>query len=39
MDALHTGTLNDAQRETVQPLHMGILALAEDGNGSRLQTV
>jgi hypothetical protein len=39
VDALHTGTLNDAQRETVQALRMGILALAQDGNGSRAQTV
>jgi hypothetical protein len=29
VDALHAGTLNDAQRETVQALRMGILALAE----------
>jgi hypothetical protein len=39
VDALHIGTLNDAQRETVQALRMGILALAQDGNGSRAQTV
>jgi site-specific recombinase XerD len=43
VDALHTGTLNDAQRETAQALRAGILALAEGptlsgiegGNGSQ----
>jgi hypothetical protein len=39
VDALHIGTLNDAQRETVQALRMGILALAQDGNGSRAPAV
>lgn len=34
VDALHAGTLNDAQRETVQALRAGILAMAEGGNGS-----
>ena len=34
VDALHAGTLNDAQRETVQALRTGILALAESSNGS-----
>jgi hypothetical protein len=42
VDALHAGTLNDAQRETVQALRAGILAtfaslsagLAESSNGS-----
>jgi hypothetical protein len=29
VDALHAGTLNDAQRETVQALRAGILALTE----------
>ena len=33
-DALHAGTLNDAQRETVQALRAGILAIAGNGNGS-----
>jgi hypothetical protein len=37
VDALHAGTLNDAQRETVQALRAGLLALAEDGNGARTQ--
>ena len=32
VDALHAGTLNDAQRETVQALRTGILALAENNN-------
>jgi hypothetical protein len=35
VDALHAGTLNNAQRETAQALRTGILALAENGNGSR----
>ncbi len=47
VDALHAGTLNDAQRETVQALRAGILAtfaslsagLAENGNGSRAPAV
>jgi hypothetical protein len=47
VDTLHTGTLNDAQRETVQALRTGILAtfgslsagLAEGGNGSRPEAV
>ena len=34
VDALHAGTLNDAQRETVQALRAGILAMTEGGNGS-----
>jgi site-specific recombinase XerD len=42
VDALHAGTLNDAQRETIQALRAGILAtfaslsagLAEENNGS-----
>jgi len=34
VDSLHTGTLNDAQRETVQALRVGILAMAEGGNGN-----
>jgi hypothetical protein len=29
VDALYAGTLNDAQRETVQALRTGILAMAE----------
>jgi integrase len=39
VDALHAGTLNDGQRETVQALRTGILALAKGGNGSRAQAV
>jgi site-specific recombinase XerD len=39
VDALHTGTLNDSQRETVQALRAGILALAGNGNGSRAKAV
>jgi integrase len=39
VDALHAGTLNDVQRETVQALRAGILALAEDGSKSRAQAV
>jgi site-specific recombinase XerD len=39
VDALHAGMLNDAQRETVQALRAGILALAEGGNGSRPKAV
>jgi hypothetical protein len=39
VDALHAGTLNDSQRETVQALHVGILALAGGGNGSQTQAV
>jgi hypothetical protein len=34
VDALHAGTLNDGQRETVQALRAGILALAKDDNPS-----
>ena len=29
VEALHAGTLNDTQRETVQALRTGILAMAE----------
>jgi hypothetical protein len=29
VDALHDGTLNETQRETVHALRLGILALAE----------
>jgi hypothetical protein len=29
VDALHDGTLNESQRETVHALHIGILAMAE----------
>jgi hypothetical protein len=29
VDSLHTGTLNEAQREAAQVLHIGILALVE----------
>jgi len=39
VDALHAGTLNDAQRETVQALRAGILAVAQSDNGSRAQAV
>ena len=39
VDALHAGTLNDAQRETVQALRAGILAIAQGDNGSRAQAV
>jgi hypothetical protein len=39
VDALHAGTLNDAQRETVQALRAGILALAENGNVSEAQAI
>lgn len=39
VDALHAGTLNDAQRETVQALRTGILSLAGGGNGSKTQAV
>ena len=39
VDALHAGTLNDTQRETVQALRIGILALAESGDGSRARAV
>jgi hypothetical protein len=39
VDALHAGTLNDAQRQTAQALRAGILALAEEGNGSRAAAV
>jgi hypothetical protein len=35
VDAMHAGTLNDAQRETVQALRTGILALAGNDNGSK----
>ncbi|MCL7453710.1 MAG: hypothetical protein M8467_11760 [Anaerolineae bacterium] len=35
VDALHAGTLNDSQRETVQALRAGILAIAQGDNGSR----
>jgi len=46
VDALHSGTLNDAQRETMQALRAGILAtfaslsasMAEGGNGSARPT-
>jgi hypothetical protein len=34
VDALHAGTLNDSQRETVRALRASILALAEGGNRS-----
>lgn len=34
VDSLHAGTLNDAQRETVQALRAGILAMAGNSNGS-----
>ncbi len=45
VDSLHTGTLNDGQRETLQALRAGILAtfaslsagMAEGGNGSARQ--
>jgi hypothetical protein len=37
VDALHAGTLNDTQRETVQALRAGILAMALADNGSRAQ--
>lgn len=37
VDALHAGTLNDAQRKTVQALRAGILAMAGNGNGSKAQ--
>jgi integrase len=39
VDALHAGTLNDAQRETVHALRAGILALAQGGNGSQAKAV
>ena len=39
VDVLHAGTLNDAQRQTVQALRAGILALAENGSGARVQMV
>jgi hypothetical protein len=39
VDALQAGTLDDAQRETVQALRSGILALAENGDGAGTQTV
>ena len=39
VDALHAGTLNDAQRETVQALRTGLLALVENNNRSRAQAV
>jgi hypothetical protein len=39
VDALHAGTLNDAQRETVQALRVGILALAEGDNSSQPKAV
>ena len=39
VDSLHAGTLNDAQRETVQALRAGILAMAGNGNGSKAQAV
>lgn len=39
VDALQTGTLNDTQQEMVQALRAGILALAENSNGSRTQAV
>jgi hypothetical protein len=38
LDALHVGTLNDAQREIVQALRMAILALDIDGVSSGDQT-
>ena len=39
VDALHAGTLTAAQRETVQALRTGILAMAGNGNGSKAQAV
>ncbi len=35
VDALHAGTLNDAQRETVQALRAGILAMAGGSSDSQ----
>lgn len=35
VDALHAGTLNDSQRNTVQSLRTGILAIAQGRNDSR----
>ena len=39
VDALHSGTLNDAQQATVHALRAGILALAENGSGARVHMV
>jgi hypothetical protein len=39
VDALHAGTLNDPQRETVHALRAGILALAQGGNGCQAKAV
>jgi hypothetical protein len=39
VDALDAGTLNDVQRETVQALRTGMLALAENSNGSQAPAV
>jgi hypothetical protein len=37
LEALHVGTLNDAQREIVQALRMAILALDTEGVSSEEQ--
>jgi integrase len=39
VDALHAGTLNDAQRETVQALRAGILAMARGSSESQDQAL
>jgi hypothetical protein len=39
VDALHAGTLNDAQRETVQALRAGILAMAGGSSESQDQAL
>jgi hypothetical protein len=39
VDALHAGTLNDDQRETLYVSRAGILALAQIPSGARAQAV
>ena len=39
VDSLRDGTLNDDQRDTLHALRAGILALAEAGNGCRVELV